>query len=265
MCYQESAINTNNTNKRPRDPNDPNRRARLREKKYKAWRRHTQPRRAVVFNLDFTIGSLRMALVMYFVHLRLTGRAPPVAMFVQYYLEEGGARPYLKELLVKLAEWKHAERINEVSIFASASNANGWVTFLKQCMELYAGTPGLFDQIIAREQCPRVMTATGLRILVDLSRISAHPNYVVLISHNPEYAINGRVIAVAPYRQYTGDMFKDKMKERVPDHSETIEQLFKTGKRTCHPDMSDFSTDIALNDTALKHVPTVLEMIFPPV
>ena len=104
MCYPESANNTNNAHKRPRDPNDPNRTARVRERMYKAWRRDALPRRVVVLNLDFTIGSLRMAMVMYYAHLRLVGQPPPVGMFVQYYLEEGGARPYLKELLVKLAQ-----------------------------------------------------------------------------------------------------------------------------------------------------------------
>jgi hypothetical protein len=260
MCHPESAANnTNNAHKRPRDLDDPNRAALRPQTRHKAGQRSTQQQRAVVLDLHDTTGSWDMASLVYREYKRLTGHPPPVEMFVEYYLEEGGTRPYLKELLQKLQEWKQTARINEVSICTSASNVNGWVTFIKQCMELYADTHGLFRRVIAREQCPRTMTHTGyVQTLKDLSIFSTDPDYVVIISTTPEYVINGRAIGVSPYRQRTGDLLKDYMKYLFPGHGEIIEQLFKAGMDVHHPDPTDFS-----GSDALQYAIPLLETIFP--
>ena len=102
---------------------------------------------AVALDLDETTGAWGAGSLAFKMCHEYAGRVPPIAIFVDYYLERGGARPWLKQLLKTLEEWKRIGRIDEVAIFTSASNSNGWVTFLKECMELYAETPGLFGPV----------------------------------------------------------------------------------------------------------------------
>eukprot|EP00658_Telonema_sp_P-2_P052732 TRINITY_DN40_c0_g1_i3.p1 TRINITY_DN40_c0_g1~~TRINITY_DN40_c0_g1_i3.p1 ORF type:complete len:166 (+),score=31.15 TRINITY_DN40_c0_g1_i3:191-688(+) len=89
------------------------------------------PWRAVVLDLDETVGSWGAASLAYKMFLKFAGSVPPVDMFVKGYLSLGGARPWLRELLQTLEEWKRVNRIDEVAIFTSASNLDGWVTFLE--------------------------------------------------------------------------------------------------------------------------------------
>merc|ERR1712166_1178432 len=219
-----------------------------------------KPHRAVVFDLDETAGAWGAGSLAFNMFHKFAGKAPPTDMFVRHYLECGGARPWLKQLLKTLEEWKRIGRIDEVAIFTAASNSNGWVTFLQECMELYAQTPGLFGSCIARENSPlAVAESGGVRTVKDLSLVSPDAEHVVLIDDKPEYALNGYVIGVPEYTQdvcITGLM--EWMKTAIPTHADQIESVFAADAASHPPNDLDFRADDALWNAA-----QVLNTIFP--
>eukprot|EP00656_Telonema_subtile_P012170 TRINITY_DN1610_c0_g1_i5.p1 TRINITY_DN1610_c0_g1~~TRINITY_DN1610_c0_g1_i5.p1 ORF type:complete len:289 (+),score=52.90 TRINITY_DN1610_c0_g1_i5:239-1105(+) len=218
------------------------------------------PWRAVVFDLDETTGSWGLGSLAYQIFLRYGGDiASLVAPFVSLYMEQGGARPWLREILQCLNQWKQDGRIDEVAIFTAASNSNGWVTFLTTCMEAYAGVPGLFGRSVAREDSPRAMTADGLRTVKDLSKISSDESQVVLIDDKPKFALNGLVIGVPEYAQdVESDPLRQWMQEELPCDADDIARIFAADRIKHPPNQIDHSTDTALRDSA-----RVLNQIFP--
>ena len=216
--------------------------------------------RAVVLDLDETAGHWAVGSLAYRIFLKFAGKIPPTEIFVRHYLECGGARPGLRELLKTLEEWKQIGRIDEVAIFTAATNINGWVTFLQECIEMYAGTPGLFQSCITRENSPIATTkAGGMRTIKDLSLVSPDAKQVVLIDDKPDYAINGYVIGVP---EYTQDVcitaLKKWMKTEIPTHANRIEATFAADHANYPPNDFDFSCD-----NALWNAGRVLGTVFP--
>jgi len=220
----------------------------------------TRPHQSVVFDLDETTGAWGAGSLAFKMFHKFAGKAPPTDMFVRHYLECGGARPWLKQLLKTLEEWKRIGRIDEVAIFTAASNSNGWVTFLQECMEEYTETPGLFGTCIARENSPLAAPENGgVRTVKDLSLLSPDAERVVLIDDKPAYALNGYVIAVEEYTQdvcITG--LVEWMKTAMPTHAGQIDSVFAIDKLKYPPNGKDFRGDDALEQALEK-----LKSIFP--
>ena len=214
--------------------------------------------KAVALDLDETAGkwgpgSLAYRVCCHFGENIAAFRKP----FIEHYMEKGGARPYLKELLQTLRDWKMEGRINMVAIFTSASNEKGWVSFLVGCMEEYAATPGLFDVVLAREQS---YSDDGVRTVKDLSKLCPDHEQVVLLDDKPGYARNGYVIGVPEYT-YDPDMdaLVDHMKRAIPHEADNIQTAFDNDARANPPCKVDQSADRALEGCV-----TVLAEIFPP-
>jgi len=218
------------------------------------------PWRAVVLDLDETTGSWGLASLAYKMFLRFAGQMPPTQMFVRHYLAVGGARPWLKEFLQTLELWKRSGRIDEVAIFTSASNAQGWVNFLGRCMEEYAGTDQLFGRYVAREDSPLASSPTGVRTVKDLSLISEDEESVVLLDDKPEFALNGYVIGVPEYAQDVCiQELEAEMKRVLPLFSNEIDQVFAADRKQHPPNLVNFSADNALANSL-----QVLSEMFPP-
>jgi hypothetical protein len=180
-------------------------------------------------------------------------------MFVQSYLERGGARPWLRELLQTLEHWKSVDRIDEVAIFTSASNQEGWVSFLERCMEEYAGTRDLFGRCITREQSELACTSSGVRTFKDLSLISPNAETVVLLDDKPDYAMNGYVIGVPEYQQDVAiHELQRAMQDAIPAFAQEIGVVFEADRCSHPPNQLDFS-----KDDALRNVVQVLSQLFP--
>ena len=218
------------------------------------------PHRAVVFDLDETAGAWGAGSLAFKLFHKFTGRDPPIDMFVRHYLAQGGARPGLRRLLQTLEGWKRCGRIDEVGIFTAASNSNGWVTFLQECMEMYSQTPGLFQSCIAREDSPLAASETGgVRTVKDLSLVSPDAEHVVLIDDKPEFALNGYVIGVPEYTQHvniTG--LVQWMQTEMPLVGDQIEAVFVDDLESYPPNGLDFSAD-----DALWNAEQLLNTIFP--
>ena len=200
-----------------------------------------------VFDMDETMGAFGAGSIAFKLCLKYTGRVPDKAMFVAYYLLKGGARPWLKQMLQTLERWKRIGRIGVVAIFTAADNKNGWVTFIKDCLELYAETPSLFSRILTREDLRCVQTQYGKQIVKDLSLVSPDAESVVLIDDKPANVLNGYVIRVAEYRQHVDITdLKEWLKATISDHKDDIETIFKEDA-LLHPSNGvDYSRDADL-------------------
>lgn len=219
-----------------------------------------KPWRAVVFDLDQTTGSWGLGSLAFQVFLRYGGNRDRFCQpFVRCYLQNGGARPWLLELLQGLHQWKEQGRIDEVAIFTAASNQNGWVTFLRDCMELYAGVPGLFGKVVSRETSPLVCTENGTRTVKDLSMIGKDANQVVLIDDKPQFVLNGYVIGVPEYNhEVCAEALRDWIESELPAYASQIHEIFAADELKHSPHTSDCSQDSALREAA-----AVLNLMFP--
>lgn len=154
-------------------------------------------RRVVALDNDETLASWKQGSVLYSLWLELVGHAPSTKQFIEFYLKKGGARPGTRTLLQTLAKRLKEGSIDQVALYTGASNQGNWVTFVKDCLELYADTPGLFSKVICRE--PDSLCQKG-RLLKDLRRLSSDPARVVLVDDKPQYAGGGMVIGVTEFQ-----------------------------------------------------------------
>lgn len=221
-------------------------------------------RRHVGLDLDETTGSWGLGSLAFQVWTTL-GQDPQslVRPFVDMYMVQGGARPHLCETLQTLQRWLQQGRINEVFIFTAASNHNGWVDFLKQCMEEYAGTSGLFGRCVSRCHISSVKRAANgaYHYAKDLSLISPYIDNVLLIDDKPDYVANGLVLGVPEY-EHRVDMTEltKWIKTALPMHTEKIDAVFAEDAMKHPPTaVADCSGDMKLAGCV-----KVLEKQFPP-
>ena len=214
-------------------------RKRSRVEREPAWR-------AVALDNDETLGSWGQASLMYVLWRKVLGQQPRVKDFVDHYLALGGARPGTMKLLGELNRMKKAGKIDEVVMYTGASNHDGWVSFVKECLEEYAGTPGLFGRVISREVSSPA--AQDGRMWKDLSIVSPHPEQVFLVDDKPEYCLNGQVIGVPEYRKVVS---MTKLTEILQGHVEhpslkhEIAQLIEKDAREWKTHVPDLLSDNA--------------------
>lgn len=162
----------------------------------------TKSARCLVLDNDETLGSFALGSLLYAMYINLCDSPPPIDLFVEKYLRAGGGRPGSISLLQTAAKMLRRGQLDHIVMFTAASNANGWVTFLRECMEVYAGIPaGTISHIIALEQCLTCDKTTG-RVIKDLRRICTDTSNVVMVDDKPEYVEHGRVIKVPEYHQH---------------------------------------------------------------
>lgn len=266
------------------NPYDPLRLATSWSAVYTAVVRVKLPPRVVVLDLDETAGSFAKGSLAFKMFHKFTGKAPPIQTFVDHYLNQGGARQFLDDLLKQLEGWKRIGRIDEVAIFTAARNADGWVTYLKECIELYAGTPGLFDTVLSREDSERNTPGRlGERTVKDLSLVSADPEHVVLIDDKPLYVKNATVIDLRPVSpdakpvddtciyglngtviavpEYKWDVNMDWLQTEIPTYAYAIGSIL-TKDKAKHPTVNALDQSA---DGALLSVSQRLKLIFPEI
>ena len=108
----------------------------------------------------------------------------------------GGARPYLGELLQTASKLKENNLVDEVLIFTAADNSSGWVDFLKNAMEIYTGTTGMFRWVFHRTSC-------GAGIYKDLRLVyEGDDRRILLIDDRPTLAVNGIVLGIPAYHNH---------------------------------------------------------------
>jgi hypothetical protein len=118
-------------------------------------------------------------------------------------------RPGLRELYDMLLAQKAAGRISGVFMCTAASDAAGWVSFLRSVLEAWYGAP-IYDGVVDCMQLDAWNAARGLR------RVGYSPVYkdmhlirklagvppdarVIAVDDRPQYIVNGEAVGVTPY------------------------------------------------------------------
>lgn len=155
-----------------------------------------------------------------------------VKLFSDYYLKINGtspskrnigmvgcARPGTFFLLKLLHQYKKLGIIHKVVMYTSASNEDNWVYFLKDCLEEYSMSPGVFDLVFHRETFPNAKVAPTGATLKDLNNVFKHkeinPNKldkdqfkIIMLDDNPQNikksGKNNYVYGLSPYTHMIG-------------------------------------------------------------
>tara|TARA_Y100000590_G_C15681512_1_gene1000011 strand:+ start:218 stop:1237 length:1020 start_codon:yes stop_codon:yes gene_type:complete len=116
-------------------------------------KRQLPPLRIVVLDNDECMGQFGFLSLFHQIPFHIKGnpvikREDLVRTVSKYILGGGACRPYAKKLLQHLHSLKKQNKIDAVVMYTSASNTAGYVHFLKDCLEFYANTPGVYDDVI---------------------------------------------------------------------------------------------------------------------
>lgn len=213
--------------------------------------------RCLVLDNDETTGAYQLGSLLFSMYMSLCASTPPQQLFIEEYLQRGGLRPGVVHLLRSAAALKQAGRLDHIVIFTAASNRNGWVTFLRSCLERLAGlAPGTISRVITMEHCAK-RNPHG-RIVKDLRLVCTDTTNVVMVDDKPEYVQHGRVIRVAEYTQHTPI---DALVETMPcseQHRQIARQALIDDAATHAPCTDDMS-----RDDQMSHVVRLVEELFP--
>ena len=138
---------------------------------------------------------------------------------VKHYLPNGAARPGTKETLSLLKLYKDRGMIDKVVMYTSAGNVNGWVDFLKDCLEEYGDVKGLFDLVLHKSNVvsrPTIDGATVKDLDVVRARLSMGDASIVMFDDKPQNIVGvGSKIAVPAYRHIVDYEYVSIMLEEI--------------------------------------------------
>ena len=111
------------------------------------------PLRIVVLDNDECMGQFGYLSLFHQVPFNIKGepvvnRSDVVKSVAKYILGNGSARPHIDKLLKYLKKLKKKGKIDAVVMYTSADNTSGYVHFLKDCLEKYAHSKGVYDDVI---------------------------------------------------------------------------------------------------------------------
>ena len=233
----------------------------------------TAPRILVLDN-DETTGFYPLASLLYSMHRILAQSHPPRETMLAYLrgfdgggnnnnnnnnARPGAGRPGARELLQCAARLKAEGRLDHVVVFTAASDKTGWVAFLVDLLQDYAGVPkGTIEHVVTREHVTAFDPLTG-QTLKDLRLVCDDTSNLVMVDDKPQYVHHGRVIAVPPYEQHCPI---EALVEKIPcsaDGLATAREALREDQILHRPSARDFANDRVLYDVA-----ATLELLFPP-
>ena len=88
---------------------------------------------------------------------------------VKYLFPYGVGRPHLTDMFQLIKRLKEKGKINKLVMYTSAPNnlsdgKGGYVHFLKDCIEQYCGTPGIYDKVLHRNNVIARVSRCGATI-----------------------------------------------------------------------------------------------------
>jgi len=153
----------------------------------------TEPLRCLVLDNDETTGDYQLGSLLFTIYKSLTpGRRPPsVKYFIdEYLIKQHAARPGTVELLRVAQGLKDAGRLDHVVLFTAASNSQGWVDYLADCLTELAGVRrDVITRIISADDCPRKLGSS--RIIKDLRLVCSDASNVLIVDDKPQYVRGG--------------------------------------------------------------------------
>jgi hypothetical protein len=124
---------------------------------------------------------------------------------LKYYFNNGGARPGTKDTLKLAKISKDIGTIDKVIMYTSASNNNGWVDFLKECLEEFADVKGVYDLVLHKDNSSKVVISDGatykyMSLVLEKLQYSKNTE-IFMVDDKPHNIIGDAVkIAVSQYR-----------------------------------------------------------------
>lgn len=125
---------------------------------------------------------------------------PYMDIFVKY-LEQGMARPYLKEFIQKMYQLKLEGKIKKIVMYTAGTNKVGWITFLSKLIPTYAGVPfDFYDVILTRNNC----IFRGNKYIKHLKFVNDDTSKIVMIDDLPRQiiSIDGLIIPISKYSKH---------------------------------------------------------------
>jgi len=172
-----------------------------------------------------------------------TNEYPPYDIFKNWFFEKGAFRPYLKELIIYLKKELDKGNINEILIFTSVDNYNGYVDYVARCIEKYCNIPeNTISRIIDASYSLEKSTCGAT-----IKELSVIGEDVILIDDKP-WNVNpsNRVLGVPQYRQYCDP--SDFLKFFNSKYHLSIEDAISIDFNNYPPDLNDYSNDRTLLD-----------------
>jgi hypothetical protein len=154
---------------------------------------------------------------------------------VKYLFPYGVGRPHLTDMFQLIKRLKEKGKINKLVMYTSAPNnlsdgKGGYVHFLKDCIEQYCGTPGIYDKVLHRNnviarvsRCGATIKDLGNTLLTSSQRktlvqskntkekrklknyVNENTKYIFMVDDKPGNVNkrSGKVMGVSPY-EYEG-------------------------------------------------------------
>ena len=133
---------------------------------------NTKPPRIIVLDNDECLGQFSIFSIIYnFANTKSNIEINLNAVkksCIKYLFSNGTVRPNLKILFKLLFKLKQLKKIDKVVMYTSAPNdsnkKSGYIYFLKDCLETYCQTPGLYDDVIHRNNINALVSNDGATI-----------------------------------------------------------------------------------------------------
>ena len=142
---------------------------------------------------------------------------------VKHYFRNGGARPGTKNLLKLIQMYKYLGMVNNVSMFTSSSNKYDWVVFLKECLEEYAGTSGVYDSVFHNDNTLSSISSDGatlksMSLLCTRLSLEENKTRIIIIDDKPHNIRGSGIrIPVSPYRHVVDEIHVNRLLDDVFD------------------------------------------------
>ena len=170
------------------------------------------------FDLDETLGCFRSIADVRHYWLRINKCEPCIKDVVEYFKKNHDNdvscfRPGLKQLINTSIELYYSDIITEIIIFTSASNENGYVTFMLKCISEYCSQP-LIDivRIITRNECREIAydgaTKKDLRYVVNkinYPNANYNTNGCIMVDDRAHNIVQDTIMRKIISKTYRGD------------------------------------------------------------
>lgn len=160
---------------------------------------------------------------------------------VKYLFPYGVARPYLINMFKLIEKFKNSGKIDGLIMYTSAPNSlsdgkSGYVYFLKDCIEQYCGTRGIYDKVLHRNNVVAkvsscgatikdlgntLLTANNRKLLMNSQNtpgkkklttyVNNYTKYICMVDDKPQNIVcrSGKALGISPYEyEGTSNIFK---------------------------------------------------------
>ena len=174
--------------------------------------------RVWIFDLDETLGQFGILCVLVKIYRHFNNEYPSPKYTVDHYLgndnnsNDSGFRPGLIELMKLGEDLLERNLSDEIVIYTSASNANGWVDYIVECIEYYCNVKkGTINRVISSDvSFVPSRDGCGIKDIKHIIYPKTSLNNVIMVDdkvnnivqYNNTNANISNIFSVTPYQQF---------------------------------------------------------------